>query len=262
MLRACEPEAGVFARRPGQFGWVERIHQALGEGRFRLWSQEIRGLADGAAAGRWAEVLLRLHEDGRIIPPEIFVPAAEADGVMPALDRWVVGTAVEWLAANPRTVDHLAINLSGQSLADERFEGHVLGVLERAGVAPGRVCFEITETATIADLEQAARTVGALRRRGCRFALDDFGSGLSSFTYLTRLPFDLLKIDGSLVREMTRETTDRVLVEAILHIGRRLGMETVAESVEDEATLEALRAMGVEYAQGYAVAPPRPLPGT
>jgi EAL domain-containing protein (putative c-di-GMP-specific phosphodiesterase class I) len=258
---ACEPEVGALEPPTGHLPWVERIRDALREGRLRLWGQEIRGLSAGAQPGRWAEVLLRLDEDGEVLPPAAFVPAAEEARLMPALDRWVVETSLGWLAGMAGGPDRLAINLSGQSLADRRFLDHVLAAFERTGVEPRRICFELTETAAVADLAEAARLVAALRERGCRFALDDFGSGLSSFSYLKRLPFDLLKIDGSLVKEMTREATARVLVEAIHGIGRRLGMETVAESVEDEATLGALEALGVEYAQGYVIAAPRPLPG-
>jgi EAL domain-containing protein (putative c-di-GMP-specific phosphodiesterase class I) len=180
---------------------------------------------------------------------------------MTTIDRWVVRQAFGYVSrADASCIDcACTINLSGQSLGDESFLGFVLDELDRSGAAPGYICFEVTETAAVANLGRAVEFISALRARGCRFALDDFGSGLSSFAYLKNLKVDFLKMDGSFVRDMLNDPVDRAMVEAVNHIGHTMGIRTIAEFVEDQAILDALSKLGVDYAQGFHIAHPQPM---
>jgi diguanylate cyclase (GGDEF)-like protein/PAS domain S-box-containing protein len=248
-----------LARRKGEMQWIPRLHQALVEAHFRLHAQPVVALGGQGSEVEYREVLLRLaDEQAGLLLPDAFIPAAERYQQMQALDRWVVCTALSSLAAQDNSVRY-AINVSGQSLGDEGFLDYVMEQLESSGVAPAQVCFEITETAAITDLKHALNFMIALKARGCRFALDDFGSSLCSFGYLKTLPVDYLKIDGRFVKDITEDPLDDALVQAIHHIGHVIGIKTVAESVETEAILERVRTIGVDYGQGYALASPRPL---
>jgi diguanylate cyclase (GGDEF)-like protein/PAS domain S-box-containing protein len=247
--------------RRGEMRLVSRINRALQEGRFQLLVQDIADLSDDARPG-YRELLVRLVDrDGGLLSPMSFIPAAERYGLMPSVDRWVVANACRLLAEesarDPEGV--WAINLSGQSVCDEAFLEYVMHTVRESGVAPQRLCFEITETATIANLGHATRFMNVMHGMGCRFALDDFGSGLSSFGHLKQLPVDYLKIDGTFVRDMAEDPIDYAMVEAINRIGHVMGIRTIAEFVEDEAVLNALRGLGVDYAQGYWIAVPRPM---
>ena len=194
--------------------------------------------------------------------PVVFLPAAERYNLIGRLDRWVVGAALEWLAsaaAPPHLVSLCSINLSGQSLADDELLAFIHQRLRKTGVDPTRICFEVTETAAIANLARATRFIHDLKQVGCRFALDDFGSGLSSFAYLKTLPVDFLKIDGLFVKDMVHDPVDRAMVRSINEIGHLMGKLTIAEFVEDDATLAMLQDIGVDYAQGYGIGKPRPI---
>jgi EAL domain-containing protein (putative c-di-GMP-specific phosphodiesterase class I) len=247
-----------IARQSGELQWVARLHQAFDDNRFRLYFQHIVPLA--ARAGEaGCELLVRLEdEDGRIVPPMAFLPAAERYGLMPALDRWVIGTALAWLAGQPRAAG-LFLNLSGQSLAEDGFLDFVVERFRATAAAPERVCFEITETSAIANWNRARHVLGALRERGCRFALDDFGSGMSSFAYLKNLPVDYIKIDGAFVRDMATDPMDRAVIESIHRIAHVMGIETIAEHVENGETRARLLEIGVDYAQGFGIHTPEPL---
>lgn len=255
-------EDGEIARRHGEMAWVSQIQAALDQERLRLHLQTIKGLS-ASAEGNHYEVLLRMEaEDGTLISPELFLPAAESYHLSTRLDTWVVGKVFDHLAMKEihRDDGHLCcINLSGHSITDAGFLQNVVTQLERSPTTAGSICFEITETAVIANLGLATHFIRSLKKLGCRFALDDFGSGLSSFAYLKNLPVDFLKIDGMFVKNMTRDPIDLAFVRSINEIGHVMGKKTVAEFVEDEDTLIALRGLGVDYAQGFHISRPAPL---
>jgi diguanylate cyclase (GGDEF)-like protein/PAS domain S-box-containing protein len=253
----------VAALRTGEMRWVQRIKHALEENRLILYHQPIAAL-QGQAYAVHAEILVRmLDEDGELVPPMSFIPAAERYNLMTDIDRWVVRTTLNTLQASilcaaPGTCT-IAINLSAQSLCDDEFLPFVLHEFDCHHIDPQHLCFEITETSAIGNLARAVHFITTLRARGCRFALDDFGSGLSSFGYLKNLPVQYLKIDGSFVRDIEHDPMDLAMVEAINQIGHVAGMQTVAEYVENAAIREKLRKLGVDYAQGYGIARPEPL---
>jgi EAL domain-containing protein (putative c-di-GMP-specific phosphodiesterase class I) len=200
-------------------------------------------------------------EDGMLVPPMAFIPAAERYGLMPQLDRWVIVTAFgQYADRHPpgSPLGTCSINLSGTSICDESLYEFLVEQFDLHKVPPAGICFEITETSAIANLIQANMLIGKLKDLGCRLSLDDFGSGMSSFTYLKHLPVDYLKIDGGFVKDMVTDPIDRAMVEAINNIGHVMKIETIAEFVENDAILEALRGIGVDYAQGYGIERPRP----
>ncbi len=249
-------------RRRGEMEIVHRLTAALEEGRFQLYRQAIRPVADPAHGGFHYELLVRMVAEDGLAAPMSFIPAAERYGMMPEIDRWVIRTAFHWLR-NARLWfgrrDLLAINVSGQSIGDDAFLDFVISELEATGVDGAHICFEITETAAIANWHKAIRVVSVLKGLGCHFALDDFGSGMSSFSYLKNIPVDFIKIDGAFVREMHEDPVNYAMVEAIHQIGHVLGIKTVAEFVENDAILRCLRELGVDYAQGYGIHVPEPL---
>jgi diguanylate cyclase (GGDEF)-like protein/PAS domain S-box-containing protein len=253
-----------LAERYGQVKLIQRIHAALDSEAFRLHCQSVQPLVAAPGDPLFYEVLVRMVEEGgELVLPAAFIPVAERHRLVSAIDRWVVRTALACLAEGCAPFDGeacFAINLSGQSLGDERFLEFVMEELKASGLVPWRILFEITETASISHLGRAMHFISMLRGKGCRFVLDDFGSGLSSFAYLRNLPVDYIKIDGQFVRRLTRDPIHRALVESINHIGHVMQLKTIAEAVEDEETLEALRRMRVDYAQGYWIAEPAPLP--
>ncbi|MEO6824428.1 MAG: EAL domain-containing protein [Nitrosospira sp.] len=250
-----------IAQRHGEMGWVGRIQKALNEGRFVLYSQKILPLGNNCEEGEHFEMLLRMQdEDGKLVPPMAFIPSAERYGLMPQLDRWVITTAfAQYVRRHPpgKAVGTCAINLSGDSICDENFYEFVVAQFDRFKIPPTGICFEITETSAISNLAQATVLVGRLKELGCRFSLDDFGSGMSSFAYLKHLPVDYLKIDGSFVKDMVNDPIDYAMVEAINHIGHVMHIKTLAEFVENDAILAALEKIGVDYAQGYGIEKPR-----
>ena len=203
------------------------------------------------------ELLIRMEDkDGRLIPPGAFFPAAERYNLATKLDRWVIGTAFSWLNRHPQHLERLSlcfINLSGHSLGDQELLQFISQQFEEMNVPSQKICFEVTETAAIANLSSATYFIRELQRRGCRFALDDFGSGLSSFAYLKNLPVDFLKIDGLFVKDIVEDPIDLAMVRCINDIGHVMGKQTIAEFVENENILDKLRQIGVDYAQGYGI---------
>jgi diguanylate cyclase (GGDEF)-like protein/PAS domain S-box-containing protein len=254
-----------LAQRHGVTQWVARIHRALEEGHFCLYSQPISPLVGGEIQGAHYEVLLRMEdEEGRIVLPGAFLPAAERYDLATKLDGWVIHAMFEWLTCHREHLEQLylcEINLSGHSLGNEEFLRAVIREFDEANIPAEKICFEVTETAAIANLARATHFIQTLRARGCRFALDDFGSGLSSFAYLKNLPVDFLKIDGVFVKNIADDPTDLALVKSINEIGHTMGKRTIAEFVENAAILRKLRLpeIGVDYAQGYHIGRPRPI---
>jgi len=258
------PGDDAIARRVGELQWIQQIHRAFESGRFRLYHQRIVPL-ERPGTPPMAEIFIRmLSERGESIPTASFIAAAERYHLISTLDRWVVRESLAFMAAADHAEAGLpetfSVNLSGQSLGEEGFLDATQEVLESCGIDPRRVCFEITETAAIAHLPSALRFISALRAQGCRFVLDDFGSGFSSFAYLKNLPVDFLKIDASFIHQLATDPIQRALVESIQQIGRVLGMQTIAEGVEDQETLEVLIDLGVDFAQGFLLHRPSPLP--
>lgn len=251
-----------LARRQGEMRWVARINQALEDNRFQLAFQPIVPIR-GPLGGHHYELLLRMEdESGQIVMPGAFLPAAERYHLMGKLDQWVVGTALDWLSNHPGHLDDLSLctlNLSGHSLSEGRLLNDLMKRLAHQPSLNHKLCFEITETAAIANFPSALHFIHSLKNIGCRFALDDFGSGFSSFAYLKKLPVDFLKIDGMFVKDITNDPVSLAMVNSINEIGHVMGMETIAEFVENDQILDQLRAIGVDYAQGYGIGRPRPL---
>jgi len=249
--------------RRGEMLWVNRIRQALDEDLLRLYVQRIMPVA-GTTSSPSFEVLVRmLGDDGSVIPPGAFMPAAERYALATAIDRWVVGNFLAWVGdycrRQPDNQGSFSINLSAASLGEDSFLEFVLVTLARHSVPPKCICFEITETSAIANLSRAVVFMQRLRSIGCRFALDDFGSGLSSFAYLKTLPVDFLKIDGVFIKDIETDPIARAMVSAINTIGHEMGLLTVAEFVESEGILRCLQELGVDFAQGYHLGRPQPL---
>jgi diguanylate cyclase (GGDEF)-like protein/PAS domain S-box-containing protein len=245
--------------RHEEMKWVSKITSAVEEDRFELFFQPIIGIGN-ADRRKHYELLLRMRdEDGNLVGPNQFIPAAERYNLMSTLDRWVIHEALSKLA--DRHDDGaarytIAINLSGTSLSEDRFLEFVIEELAKQELPDGAICFEITETAAISNLARVVHFMQTLKKLGCRFSLDDFGSGLSSFTYLKNLPVDFLKIDGHFISKVAEDTVDESMVRAIHQVGSAMGIETIAERVETKAVLDKLSSLGVEFAQGYYIARP------
>ncbi|HWI61533.1 MAG TPA: EAL domain-containing protein [Symbiobacteriaceae bacterium] len=248
---------GVFVYQPRSgVSWELEVQRALAEGRFVLHFQPIVDLRSGTVT-RYEALLRMVGPDGRLVPPGLFLPHVESGRLMSQVDRWVIREAFRYLQGPGQFV--VEVNLSGRAFDDPTLLESIEAWLVEMQVDPRRLIFEITETAAISDVQRARRFIQALRRHGCRFAIDDLGSGFASFSYLKHLPVDYIKIDGSLIKDL-REVRDRALVEGIVTIGRGLGMQTIAEWVEDAETLELVRQCGVDYAQGYLIGYPSPFP--
>lgn len=266
-IHVYERSDAILAERRGEMHWVNEIVESLNEDRFLLYRQSIRSISSSDA---WAlghhEILIRMRgRDGSIIMPDRFIPAAERYNLMPRIDRWVISKTFAAMARGDLDVPGeqrariFAINLSGTSLNDEL----LLDFIRSSGAALGidfkEVCFEITETAAIRNLAKASQLIKELRGLGCRFALDDFGSGLSSFSYLKTLPVDYIKIDGSFVKDIVNDPIDRGMVEAVHQISRIMKIRTIAEWVQDEASIRILEEIGIDFAQGFHIEEPRPV---
>src|ERR1700730_7329755 len=252
----------ALARHTGEIQWLQRLQAALKENRFHLYQQVIVA-AHGDDGGPALEVLLRLQDEaGHELPPSEFMRAAERYRLMGLVDRWVVETTFAALGRGAIAVPahrSVAINVSGQTLGDAQFLEFVVECFDTSGVAPAQVCFEINESAVVANLDHARRFVGVLHGMGCQFALDDFGSGVGSFSNLKNLPLDYLKIDGSFMRNLAHDTVNQAMVAAMIKLARTLNFKIIAEQVEDAASVEVARRMGVDYLQGYAIGRPQPL---
>jgi diguanylate cyclase (GGDEF)-like protein len=255
-------EDDELALRRDEMQWVSRINSALSEDRFILYQQQIVPLVE-VDGPRHTEVLLRMQgDDGEIIAPGAFIPAAERYDLMQRLDRWVVNSIFTFLGNNGQHLNQgqlFFINLSGTSLSDPSFFRFIQERMESLKVPPQSICFEVTETAAINNLEITESFIQEIRKMGCYFALDDFGAGLSSFSYLKSLSVDFLKVDGSFVKQVEDDKMSRAIVDAINIIGHVAGLKTIAEFVERKQTRDVLQLMGVDFAQGYGIQRPQPL---
>ncbi len=263
-IHIYEQKDSDLVRHRNEMQWVSRIHKALDEKRLKLYWQEIRPVSQATNVPRHFELLLRMQdEEGRLVLPMAFIPAAERYSLMPQIDSWVVETTLgacgSYLSQASRGNCVFAINLSGVSLKSQEFRSHLLSLLKDKDHLGSHLCFEITETAAIGNLAVVNDFIQELKAIGCRFALDDFGSGLSSFTYLKNLNVDYLKIDGAFVKNMANDSVDYSMVEAIHRIGRQVGLKTIAEYVESDAVMNQLRVIGVDFAQGNYLHRPEPL---
>jgi diguanylate cyclase (GGDEF)-like protein/PAS domain S-box-containing protein len=253
------PEQSEAVDRHREIAVAAGIKQAIEEGRLRLFAQRIVACEDPTQE-RYEILVRMLDRDGTIIPPSVFIPAAERYDLIGAIDRWVVREALTCIGRAGGLDQHpqIHLNLSAASIGDASFVAYVRDILAVSGIAPEILAFEITETAVVSNMAVAAMTVGRLREIGCQIALDDFGVGLSSFNYLRQFPVDIVKIDGSFVHNMTINAVDRYIVKSIHQIAKELGAQTVAEFVEDQATFELVSSMGITFAQGYAIHRPEP----
>ncbi len=259
-IKVYETADYTFLKRRGEMQWISRLNHALERNQFVLWGQEIH--STNGNAGEHLEILLRMRDvDGSLISPADFIPAAEKYNLMPAVDRWVVREAFRHLADLAREGRHpiFSINLSGASVADESFFDYIHNLVDAVGIDPHQICLEITETTAISNMSRATSFIRRLKSLGMTFALDDFGNGFSSFSYLKILPVDYLKIDGSFVRGIADDPIDLSLVQSVNSIGHVMGMKTIAEYVKDLRTREILEEIGVDYLQGYEIAKPVPL---
>jgi EAL domain-containing protein (putative c-di-GMP-specific phosphodiesterase class I) len=241
--------------------WVSRISSAVEEDRLELYFQPIIGIGkDNGNSREHYELLLRMRDErGELVKPDQFIPAAERYNLMSTLDRWVVREALEKHADRSTGGEArytIAINLSGTSLSEDRFLDDVINQLKKQKLPKGAICFEITETAAISNLSRVVHFMNAVKALGCKFSLDDFGSGLSSFTYLKNLPVDYLKIDGQFIRNVADDNIDESMVVAISQVGHAMGIETIAERVETKKVFDKLGSLGIEFAQGYYIARP------
>jgi EAL domain-containing protein (putative c-di-GMP-specific phosphodiesterase class I) len=257
-------QQGRAPERHREMQWVSRINRACEEDRLELFCQPIVPIRAGVEKLRHFELLLRMRdEQGQLVQPSEFIPAAERFNLMPAIDRWVVRQACTRLAHRrgdaTREPYVLAINVSGITLNDEQFLGYVLAEIAGADLAPGALCFEFTEAAAMGSLAATAHFVRELRAHGCRFSLDDFGSGLSSFIFLKNLPVDFLKLDGQFMHNVTRDHIDRSMVEAVAQIGESMNIRTIAERVDSAEVLARLADSGIQYAQGHYISAPQPV---
>jgi ammonium transporter, Amt family len=262
-VHVFEPSDVDVVRRQGEMRWIPRLQTALEVGDFHLLGLDIVPAATGVPTGRHIEVLISLPDaSGRLVPPGEFLPAAQHYGLMGRIDRWVIGQVCEWLQWRDHTGRSLpelvAINLSGSSLSDPEFRDYAEECV-RALPPDASLCFELTESEAIANLNEAGEFIRRMREFGCSFALDDFGAGLNSFAYLKRLPVDYIKIDGQFVRDADDDGVSLAMVESIHRIGKVLGVRTIAEFVETEAVYRRVRDIGVDYCQGYFFGKPRPL---
>ncbi len=257
----CEFKPESQTELQSKRAWSERIRNAVDQGRFVLLAQPILDLATGGVSQY--EMLIRMRSEGEgLISPGAFLPTAERFGMIQGIDEWVAQQAVRTLARYQRAGKDitLEINLSGLTMTDPNFVMMIGREMSRAAIDPSKLVFEVTETAAVADIDLARKFAESLNRVGCRFALDDFGSGFASFYYLKHLPISYLKIDGEFVKDLPRSPTDQLVIKALVSVAEGLGIKTVAEFVEDQETLELLREFGVSYAQGYHIGRPAPLP--
>ena len=252
------------ARHSGEIHWLQKLQGALRDNKFELYSQPIVHAQIGGVRGPALEVFVRMEgENGQpAVPPAEFIRAAERYRLMPYIDRWVVQTVLSALGRGGMKLPagrSVAINIAGQTLADSEFLQFVVDCFDHTGASPSDICMEVTESSVVANLDHARRFIAVLHGMGCEFALDDFGSGLSSFSTLRTLPMDYLKIDGTFIRNLAVDTVNQAMVAAMIELSRSLNFRVVAEQVEDQMSLDAARSMGIDFVQGFVIGRPQPL---
>ena len=252
------------ARHSGEIHWLQKLQGALRDNKFELYYQPIVHAQAGGVRGPALEVFVRLEgEKGQPgAPPSEFIRAAERYRLMPHIDRWVVQTVLSALGRGGMklpTGRSVAINIAGQTLGDSEFLEFVVDCFDHTGADPGDICFEVTEGSVVANLDHARRFIAVLHGMGCEFALDDFGSGLSSFSTLRTLPMDYLKIDGSFIHNLAGDSVNQAMVAAMIELSRSLNFRVVAEQVEDQLSLDTVTGMGIDFVQGFVVGRPQPL---
>lgn len=262
-IQLYQADDAELARRHGVMQWVTRINTVLDKGEIELYCQRIAPLSEDAALHTHYEILMRVvADDGAHMSPVTFIKAAELSNKMVDVDKWIILKVFDWMMDNYRYMHRFggfAINLSGNSLNDPSFPDFLLDVLGKTNVPADKICFEVTETAAIYNLSNAADFIERVREVGCKFALDDFGSGMASYAYLKHLPVDFVKIDGVFVRDIVSSESDYAMVKSINEICHFLGKQTIAEYIEDEQIRDRLLEIGVDFAQGYFIERPRPL---
>lgn len=259
-----EPDDLEMAERRGQIQWVSKIRHALDHDKFRLYYQPITPTHQADDACSHFEIFVRMiDEQSNIIPPGAFIPAAERYNLIQEVDLWVIKNTLAWIGdyhkSNNKPFELCALNISGPSISSDACLKEIIASLENHAVPAEKICFEITETAAIGNLDSARKFFDTLKQKGCQFALDDFGAGLSSFGYLKNLPVDYLKIDGSFIKNIHLNSIDSVMVQSIITIGHEMGLKTIAEFVENQDILDHLKQLNVDYVQGYHIGHPRPL---
>jgi EAL domain-containing protein (putative c-di-GMP-specific phosphodiesterase class I) len=252
------------ARRSGEIHWLQKLQGALRDNKFELYYQPIVHAQVGGVSGPALEVFVRLEgENGQPgVPPAEFIRAAERYRLMPRVDRWVVQAVLSALGRGGMKVPagrSVAINIAGQTLGDSEFLEFVVECFDHTGAAPSDICFEVTESSVVANMDHARRFIAVLHGMGCEFALDDFGSGLSSFSTLKTLPIDYLKIDGSFIRNLAVDSVNQAMVAAMIELSRSLNFRIVAEQVEDQLSLDTVTDMGIDFVQGFIIGRPQPL---
>ena len=262
-IQVFEPNNAEYIKHQAETSWIQKIKTAITENHFELYFQDIENINPSYPTPRTVEILIRLNDEKQLIFPDSFIPTAERYNLMPAIDEWVISNTFDFMTRyyekNHEDI-RVAINLSGQSLSDDTVLNSITTKLRKnKNLKKELICFEITETAAIANMSKAIEFIASIKQMGCKFSLDDFGSGLSSFSYLKNMPVDNIKIDGIFIREVNLDETNRIFVESIHNISKIMGIKTTAEYVENEEILNCIKAIGIDYAQGYHIAKPLPI---
>ncbi len=262
-IQVFEPNDAEFVKHQLETSWIQKIKDAIKDDKFELYFQELRNINPQYPTPKTVEILVRLNDQGKVVTPDSFIPTAERYNLMPLIDEWVISNTVEFLKEYQQKHHsdiRVAINLSGQSLSENSVLNLITDKLRKnKAIKKELICFEITETAAIANMTKAVEFITYIKQMGCNFSLDDFGSGLSSFSYLKNMPVDNIKIDGAFIREIHTDSTNKVFVESIHNISRTMGIKTTAEYVENEEILNCIKSIGIDYAQGYHISKPLPV---
>ena len=262
-IQVFKPDDADYVKHRAETSWIQKIKSAIFNNHFELYFQEIIPINLTYPTPKTIEILIRLNDEDKVILPDSFIPTAERYNMMPLIDEWVITKTFDFLTEYKKKIQsdiRVAINLSGQSLSENSVLNLITNNLRKYdNLKKECICFEITETAAIANMSRAIEFIAKVKQMGCNFSLDDFGSGLSSFSYLKNMPVDNLKIDGIFIRDVVDDPIDRVFVESIHNIGKMMGIKTTAEYVENEDILNCVRSIGIDYAQGYHLARPLPI---